>query len=283
MLKIEKLRKSYDDFTLNCSMEVRSGCVTGLIGRNGAGKSTTFKAVLNLIRPDDGSIQIFGKEASSLLPEDRERLGVVLSDSGFSSYLTIRDIAHILKAMYKKFHLQQFTEQCKKSELPLNKKLKDFSTGMKAKLKILIALSHEADLLILDEPTVGLDVIAREEVLGLLRDYMEEDDRRTILISSHISSDLEGFCDDFYMINEGSIMMHEEMDCLLDNYALLKVSLQQFEQLDKRYIKKYEKETYGYRCLTDEKQFYLENYPEIVVEKGNMDDLMILMIGGSEL
>ncbi len=283
MLKIENLRKSYDDFTLNCSMEVRSGCVTGLIGRNGAGKSTTFKAVLNLIHPDDGSIQIFGAEVSSLLPADRERLGVVLSDSGFSSYLTIRDIAHILKAMYKKFNLQQFTEQCKKYELPLNKKLKDFSTGMKAKLKILIALSHEADLLILDEPTVGLDVIAREEVLGLLRAYMEEDERRTILISSHISSDLEGFCDDFYMINEGSIVMHEETDRLLDNYALLKVSLQQFERLDKRYIKKYEKETYGYRCLTDEKQFYLENYPEIVVEKGNMDDLMILMIGGSEL
>lgn len=283
MLKIENLRKSYDDFTLSCSMEVRSGCVTGLIGRNGAGKSTTFKAVLNLIRPDEGSIQIFGKEASSLLPEDKERLGVVLSDSGFSSYLTIRDIAHILKAMYKKFNLQQFTEQCKKHELPVNKKLKDFSTGMKAKLKILIALSHEADLLILDEPTVGLDVIAREEVLGLLRAYMEKDERRTILISSHISSDLEGFCDDFYMINEGSIVMHEETDCLLDNYALLKVSLQQFERLDKRYIKKYEKETYGYRCLTDEKQFYLENYPEIVVEKGNMDDLMILMIGGSEL
>ena len=156
MLKIENLRKSYDDFTLDCSMEVRSGCVTGLIGRNGAGKSTTFKAVLNLIRPDGGSIEIFGKEVSSLLPADRERLGVVLSDSGFSSYLTVRDITHILKAMYKKFHLQQFTEQCKKSELPLNKKLKDFSTGMKAKLKILIALSHEADLLILDEPTVEI-------------------------------------------------------------------------------------------------------------------------------
>lgn len=161
----------------------------------------------------------------------------------------------------------------------MNKKLKDFSTGMKAKLKILIALSHEADLLILDEPTVGLDVIAREEMLGLLRAYMEEDERRTILISSHISSDLEGFCDDFYMINEGSILMHEETDRLLDNYALLKVSLEQFERLDKRFIRKYEKEAYGYRCLTDEKQFYLENYPQIVVEKGNMDDLMILMIG----
>lgn len=283
MLKIENLKKSYDDFTLNCSMEVRSGSVTGLIGRNGAGKSTTFKALLNLIRPDDGLIEIFGKEVSSLLPADKERLGVVLSDSGFSSYLRIRDIAYILRAMYKKFNLQQFTERCQKFELPMNKKLKDFSTGMKAKLKILIALSHEADLLILDEPTVGLDVIAREEMLGLLRAYMEEDERRTILISSHISSDLEGFCDDFYMINEGSILMHEETDRLLDNYALLKVSLEQFERLDKRFIRKYEKEAYGYRCLTDEKQFYLENYPQIVVEKGNMDDLMILMIGGSEL
>lgn len=283
MLRVENLRKSYEDFTLNCSMEVRRGCVTGLIGQNGAGKSTTFKAVLDLIHLDGGRIEIFGREVSSLSVSDKERLGVVLSDSGFSAQLTIHDITYILKAMYEKFNLDEFVARCKRFQLPLNKKLREFSTGMKAKLKILVALSHEAQLLILDEPTVGLDVMVRDEMLELLRTYIEEDENRAILISSHISSDLERFCDDFYMIHEGQIILHEETDRLLDNYALLKLNPEQFSALDKRYIKRYVKESYGYRCLTDEKQFYLENYPEIVIEKGNMDDLIVLMIGGSTL
>lgn len=279
MIQIDNLRKEYDDFTLNCSMNVRPGYVTGLIGKNGAGKSTTFKALLGLIHPDGGSVQLFGKDIAELTVRDKQRLGVALSDSGFSSYLTVRDITCILRAMYEKYDQDQFLARCQKFHLPLDKKLTDFSTGMKAKLKLLVALSHEAELLILDEPTVGLDVVARDEMLGLLREYMEEDENRAILISSHISSDLEGLCDNFYLIHEGEILLYEETDRLLDSYALLKLSPEQFETLDKQYILTYKEESYGYRCLTDQKQFYLENYPDAVIEKGSMDDLM-LMIGG---
>lgn len=279
MIQIDNLRKEYDDFTLNCSMNVRPGYVTGLIGKNGAGKSTTFKALLGLIHPDGGSVQLFGKDIAELTVRDKQRLGVALSDSGFSSYLTVRDITCILRAMYEKYDQDQFLARCQKFHLPLDKKLTDFSTGMKAKLKLLVALSHEAELLILDEPTVGLDVVARDEMLGLLREYMEEDENRAILISSHISSDLEGLCDNFYLIHEGEILLYEETDRLLDSYALLKLSPEQFEALDKQYILTYKEESYGYRCLTDQKQFYLENYPDAVIEKGSMDDLM-LMIGG---
>lgn len=279
MIQIHNLRKEYDDFTLNCSMNVRPGYVTGLIGKNGAGKSTTFKALLGLIHPDGGSVELFGKDIAEVTARDKERLGVALSDSGFSSYLTIRDITCILRAMYEKYDQDQFLARCQKFHLPLDKKLTDFSTGMKAKLKLLVALSHEAELLILDEPTVGLDVVARDEMLGLLREYMEEDENRAILISSHISSDLEGLCDNFYLIHEGEILLYEETDRLLDSYALLKLSPEQFETLDKQYILTYKEESYGYRCLTDQKQFYLENYPDAVIEKGSMDDLM-LMIGG---
>lgn len=279
MIQIDNLRKEYDDFTLNCSMNVRPGYVTGLIGKNGAGKSTTFKALLGLIHPDGGSVQLFGKDIVELTVRDKQRLGVALSDSGFSSYLTVRDITCILRAMYEKYDQDQFLARCQKFHLPLDKKLTDFSTGMKAKLKLLVALSHEAELLILDEPTVGLDVVARDEMLGLLREYMEEDENRAILISSHISSDLEGLCDNFYLIHEGEILLYEETDRLLDSYALLKLSPEQFETLDKQYILTYKEESYGYRCLTDQKQFYLDNYPDAVIEKGSMDDLM-LMIGG---
>ena len=283
MLKIEHVKKSYKNFLLDCSLEVKPGSVTGLIGQNGAGKSTTFKAILGLISIDGGNITILGKKISEFSSEDKENLGVVLSDSGFSGYLTIRDILPILQSFYKKFDLSYFMKQVQKFQLPLDKKIKEFSTGMKAKLKVLVAISHDAKLLILDEPTAGLDVIARDELLEMLREFMEIDDNRSILISSHISSDLESLCDDIYMIHEGKIIMHEDTDVLLSDYAILKVDEQQYQNIDKQYIKRIKKESYGYVCLTDQKQYYLENYPKIVIEKGSIDEIITMMIRGSEL
>lgn len=283
MLTISNLTKNYDGFTLNCTMEVLPGCVTGLIGKNGAGKSTTFKAVLGLIRTGGGEIRLFGKDINMITEADRQKLGVAMSDSGFSTYLNITDITAILKNMYYEFDSSKFLEKCKALGLPVNKKIKEFSTGMRAKLKVLIAMSHNASLLILDEPTVGLDVMAREEILDMLRDYMEEDENRSILISSHISSDLESLCDDFYMIDNGKIVLHEDTDVLLSSYAVLKVDADKWEKLDKQYILKYKKQPYGYNCLTNEKQFYIENYPDVVVEKGNIDSLIVMMIGGAQV
>ena len=280
MLKVKHLKKNYASFSLDCSLEVKPGYVTGLIGQNGAGKSTTFKAILGLIQCDGGSIEIFGQ--SALNEEDKQLLGVVLSDSGFSGYLTISDIIPILENLYKQFDKSFFLRMVDQFELPKNKKIKEFSTGMKAKLKIIVAMSHQAQLLILDEPTAGLDVIARDELLDMMRDYMAEDDQRAILISSHISSDLETLCDDVYMIHNGQVIMHEDTDVLLSEYALLKVDDQQFEQLDKAYILKYKKESYGYSCLTHQKQYYRENYPNIVLENSHIDDVMTMMIRGEK-
>lgn len=280
MLKVKHLKKNYASFSLDCSLEVKPGYVTGLIGQNGAGKSTTFKAILGLIQCDGESIEIFGQ--SALNEEDKQLLGVVLSDSGFSGYLTISDIIPILENLYKRFDKSFFLRMVNQFELPKNKKIKEFSTGMKAKLKIIVAMSHQAQLLILDEPTAGLDVIARDELLDMMRDYMAEDDQRAILISSHISSDLETLCDDVYMIHDGQVIMHEDTDVLLSEYALLKVDDQQFEQLDKAYILKYKKESYGYSCLTHQKQYYRENYPNIVLENSHIDDVMTMMIRGEK-
>lgn len=282
MLKIEHLKKHYDNFSLDCSLEVRPGCVTGLIGQNGAGKSTSFKAVLGLISSDSGSITILGKDLREFTPKDRENLGVVLSDSGFSGYLTVKDILPILKNLYKNFDASFFAEQLRRFRLPPDKKIKDFSTGMKAKLKILVAVSHHAKLLILDEPTAGLDVIARDELLELLREFMEQDEERSILISSHISSDLESLCDDIYMIHDGSMILHEDTDVLLSDYALLKVDEDQFAKLDKQSVLRSKKESYGYRCLTDQKQYYMENYPKIVIERGTIDEVITMMIRGQK-
>ncbi|MDO4445330.1 MAG: ABC transporter ATP-binding protein [Bacillota bacterium] len=282
MLKIDHLQKQYGNFSLDCSLEVKAGCITGLIGQNGAGKSTTFKSVLGLIAKDSGTISLLGKEIETFSARDRENLGVVLSDSGFSGYLTPRDYLPVLKQMYHNFQEDYWKEQLQKLKLPLDKKIKDFSTGMKAKFKVLTALSHQAKLLILDEPTAGLDVVARDEILEMLRNYMEAEEERAILISSHISSDLETLCDDIYMIHNGQMILHEDTDILLADYALLKVSKQQYQELDSRYLLKVKKEPFGFSCLTNQKQYFRENYPQIVMENGSIDKIIIMMIGGTD-
>ena len=281
MLRLENVEKRYKDFALDCSMEVREGCVTGLIGANGAGKSTTFRAILGLIHTDGGKIEILGRTPDQLRPEDRERIGVVLADSEFSGYLSIKDLIPVLENLYSQFNRDRFVEKCEEFHLPINKKIKEFSTGMKRKLQVLAALSYNAELLIMDEPTVGLDVLARDSLLQMLREYMEQEGR-SILISSHISTDLEGFCDDIYMIDHGQIIMHEETDVLLSDYALLKVTDEQYRDLEKEYILRYKKEEFGYSCLTNQKQFYLENYPSIVIEKGSIDEVIMMMVRGEK-
>lgn len=280
MLKLNNVVKQYDKFRLECTMEVPVGQVTGLIGRNGAGKSTAFKSILGLIRTDGGTIEVFGKNVKDLKTKDKEQIGVVLADSGFSGYLTIKDLIPMLNAMYTDFSKEKFMKDCERMELPLNKKIKDFSTGMKRKLQILAALSHNAKLLVLDEPTAGLDVIARDELLNLLREYVE-DGERSVIISSHISSDLEGLCDDVYMIENGKIILHEETDVLLSEYGLIKATNEQFDKMDQSYLLKVKKEKFGVSCLTNQKQFYQDNYPELVIERGSIDEVITMMISSA--
>lgn len=278
MIKIQNLQKNYKDFSLDVSLEVPAGTVTGLIGKNGAGKSTTIKSILGLVRPDGGRIEVLGKTPSAFTGRDKEALGAALSESGFSQQLTIKDITGILRKIYHDFEEERFSRQCKDQGLPMDKQLKDFSTGMKAKLRVLVAISHKAKLLVLDEPTAGLDVLARNEILDMLRAYLEEDSERSILISSHISSDLEGLCDDIYMIHNGRIILHEDTDTILGKYGILKVSEEEYNALDQQYLIATKKDKFSYTCLTKEKQFYLENYPNIVVENSNIDEMIILLL-----
>lgn len=283
MLEIKDLVKNYRDFRLECSLQVKPGQITGLIGENGSGKSTTFKSILGLIRPDSGTIRIFGKERSELDQTDRQQIAAVLSDSGFSGYLTIRDIIPILVHMYRRFDREYFQHQVKRFDLPENKMVKEFSTGMKAKLKLLAALGSRAKLFIMDEPTSGLDVVARDELLDLIREYMAENEDSSVLISSHISGDLESLCDDVYMIHEGKIVLHEDIDTLLSDYGILKVDEKQYADMDKQYMIRTMHEAFGYACMTDQKQYYMENYPGVVLEKGSLDSVITMMIRGDEL
>lgn len=281
MIRLDNVVKQYDKFRLDCSLQVPEGRVTGLIGRNGAGKSTAFKTMLGLIEIEGGTVEVFGKAAKNLTAKDREQIGVVLADSGFSGYLRIKDLMPVLDTLYTDFSREQFMAGCERMELPINKKIKEFSTGMKRKLQILAALSHNARLLILDEPTAGLDVVARDELLNLLREYMETEGR-SILISSHISSDLEGICDDVYLIDNGRMLLHEDTDVLLNEYGLLKVTFEQFAMLDPRYLLRKKKEGFGYSCLTNKRQFYQDNFPSVVIERGDIDKVILMLTTSGE-
>ena len=272
MIHINHLKKSYDSFTLECSLDIPKGVITGIIGMNGAGKSTLFKSILGINPIDEGNIQI----------PDKQDIGVVLSETGFSEFFTVSDIISILKCTYKRFDEDLFRSYCQRFDIPLDKKTRTFSTGMKAKLNIIIALTHHAQLLILDEPTAGLDVLTRDEILDILRDYTEQEDC-TILISSHISSDLESLSDDLYVIDHGQIIMHEEMDTLLSQYGVLKVSKEDYDNLDKDYLLEVMKEPFGYSCLTNVRQFYSENYPTIVIEQNHIDPMIPILLKGERL
>ena len=279
MITIENLVKKYRDFELNVSLEIPDGQVCGLVGKNGAGKSTTIKSILGLVRPDSGKVIVMGKNVADMKANDKQNIGVALAESGFSGYLTVNDVIAILKNMYEDFDEDYFRHLCIRFDVPLGKVIREFSTGMKAKVRVLSAISHRAKLLIMDEPTSGLDVEARNDILDILREYLKENEDCSILISSHISSDLENLCDDIYLIHDGKIILHEDTDRILSSYAILKVDEKTYEEMDRNYILKARKESYGYRCLTDQKQFYIENYPEIVVENGSIDDLILMLTG----
>ena len=282
LVQLDRVMKKYGSFALELNMQIPENQIIGLIGANGAGKSTTFKLMIGLIRPDQGNAEVFGRNAAELGAEEKQKIGVVFSDSGFSEYLRVQQLIPVMKRFYPDFQEKEFRKRCERFKIPLNKQIKDFSTGMKAKLNVLLALSHDSSLLLLDEPTAGLDVVAREEILDLLREYMEISGR-TIVISSHISGDLEHFCDDLYMIHEGKIVLHEETDRILEEYGFLKVSEQEYKVLDKEYLLRVRKESFGYSCLTDQKNYYLENYPGLVVEKGSVDEVISMLVKGELL
>ena len=221
LLDLKNVRKQYANFSLECSMQVKRGSITGLIGANGAGKTTIFKASLGLIHTDGGEIRMMGKTPQQLTNEEWEKIGVVLSDATFPNILTAEDAGAILKKMYHRFDKADFEEKCRTFDIPMNKKMKEMSTGMKAKLKILMAMSHQAEILILDEPTSGLDPVSREELLHIFRQIVQNENC-SILFSTHITSDLDRCADDITYIQNGRVLQSADKETFLRSFDHLK-------------------------------------------------------------
>ena len=228
-IELKGLKKSFPDFTLGpVDLSVPEGTILGLIGENGAGKSTTIKLMLGLLRTDAGSITILGQDAKKL---DKNEIGVVLDEPGFPTLLNAKEVRSFLKDIYRNWDDVLWQDYLRRFELPQEKKFSDFSKGMKMKLAIAAAMSHHARLLILDEPTSGLDPVVRDEVVTILSEFTREPDH-SILLSSHIVSDLEKLCDYIAFLHKGQLLLHEEKDALYEEYGLLRCDLETLRALD---------------------------------------------------
>lgn len=281
-IKVKNLNKKYEGFELkNISFEIPEGSIVGLIGENGAGKTTTIKSILNIIK-SDGEIQVFGKDIKQNEKEIKSKLGVVLDDSFLSEYLTPKKINSIMKNFYNTWDKELFENYIKLFKLPENKMIKDFSSGMKMKLKIATAISHKPQILILDEPTSGLDPIVRNEILDIFRQFIAEDEKRSILISTHITTDLEHISDYIMFIKNGEITLNLPTSEILENYGIVKCDEKDFSKISKKDYDYYRKEKYQYEVLVKNKKMIKSKYGISTIDKASIEDIMLFYIKGEK-
>lgn len=282
VITLDRITKRYADFTLDLTMHVPKDTITALIGVNGSGKTTTFRIILGLAKPDTGNGTLLGADVTRLPNAVKRDVGAVLADTSFDAVFTGDDVIRQMKAFYPNFNVPLCRTLLERFALPTDKKMEEFSTGMTAKFKTVIAMGHEPDVLILDEPTAGLDIVARGELLDLLRAYMETPGH-SILISSHNSKDIESLCDDFYFIDRGRIRLHETIDRLRDEYAVLILTDEQAAAMDRSHVLASTRRHGVIHALTDERRYYEENMPGIQMARGDIDELITIMTAGEPL
>ena len=282
-IEIKNLKKKYDNnFELGeINLEIPSGYIIGLIGENGAGKTTLIKSILNIIKPEYGEIKIFDKNNKKYESIIKEDIGVVLDGMFFPEILTPNDINFIMKDIYKNWDKELFYKYLNNFKLQSNKKIKDLSKGMRKKLEIATALSHKPKLLILDEPTSGLDPVVRDDILDIFLDFIK-DEEHTILLSTHITSDLEHIADEIIFIDRGKIILNENKDELLDNYGILKCDKKSFDKISKDDIVSYKKNKYNYEVLVNNKNKIKNKYKDCIIDKITLEELMVLVIKGEK-
>lgn len=281
LITVDNIVKKYKNFALDkVSFELESGHIYGFVGENGSGKSTTMKAISSLINLDEGHVLINGKESKDLEPVEREKLGFTLDEICLPDNLKIRLINNILKSAFENWDETLFFKYLTTFNIDVNKKIKELSKGMKAKFNIIISLCHGASILILDEPMNGLDPVARDEFCTLLNDYIEEGENRTILISSHIISDLEKICTDFIFIHNGKIILNESKKVIDSGFLKLTLNEDEFDAFDKFKIVRFKKMGGNYDVLISNSE---ENRNIPNVEKASAEDILIFLIKGKTL
>ena len=267
-IELKDLEKHYRDFDLRISLTLPQGCILGLVGENGAGKSTTIRMLLGMTRPDGGSLQVLGQPQA-----DKEQIGVVLDEPAFPECLTAKQVGKVMAGIFRSWDKAAYEGYLKKLGLPESKSFKEFSRGMKMKLSIAVALSHHPRLLVLDEPTSGLDPVVRDEVVEIFADFARQEDH-SVLISSHIVSDLEKLCDYVAFLHKGRLLLCEERDALREEYGLAQLSKADFEALDPAAVVGSRRSPYGVSAILRRS----DAPAGLQLESVSIEDLFILMV-----
>ena len=279
ILEVRNLTKQYADFTLDhVSFSIPKGTIMGLIGENGAGKSTTINAILDLIHKDDGTVTFWGQELSSA-KQLKEDIGVVFDGINFYETLTAAKVGKISQTAYKQWDDRLYREYLNRFQLPTDKEIKTFSKGMKMKLCIAVALSHRPKLLILDEATSGLDPVMRDDILDVFLEFVQ-DEEHSIMISSHITKDLEKVADTITFIHQGKVLFCKAKDELLYHYGIIRCGAAIFDEIDKSEILAYRKEDYQWNVLVADKEKARRRYKNAVVDDAAIDDILLLYVKG---
>jgi ABC-2 type transport system ATP-binding protein len=275
LLEIKNLCKSYDGFSLdNVSFTLEPGYVMGFVGPNGAGKSTTIKLILNLIQKEEGEVKLFGLDSVQDEMEIKQHIGFVLDDTYFPESMTVQQVEWLVSGFYHAWDSEKFRRYLQNFRVPETKKIKELSTGMKAKLSIAVALSHHAKLLILDEPTAGLDPVVRSEILAELFKVVQ-DPTCGVFFSTHITSDLDKVADYITFLNDGKVTLTLTKDALDENYALVRGGKKQLEAA-KPYLLSYQESPYSFEGLTDQARILHKAWgDQLVLEKAKIEDIML--------
>ncbi|MBE5105479.1 ABC transporter ATP-binding protein [Bacillus thuringiensis] len=281
VLEVNNLNKTYDNFSLkDVTFSLNKDCITGFIGTNGSGKTTTIKAILGLILKDSGNINFLGKDIDKNERKFKNKIGIVLDEGYFYDELTLKEMKNVIAPSYIDWDEPVFLAYIKQFKLNLKQKISTLSKGMRMKFAVALALSHHADLLIMDEPTSGLDPLVRSELMNILLDFMKEPGK-SVFFSTHITSDLDKVADMLILIDDGKILVNEEKDVLVDTHALVKGDNQLInEQTKKLFLNLYQSQ-YGFEGITHKKDDVRRLMPDVLMERPTIENIMLSYIGGN--
>ena len=277
-IEISNLRKCYDGFTLDdISFNVPKGSIMGFIGQNGAGKSTTIRAILNITKADGGSVRLLGMDHIQDEMQIKEQIAAVFDECPFHDSFKAKQINILFRGLYPSWDEQKFYDYLDRFQLPRNKKIGEFSKGMKMKMQIATALSHGAKLLVMDEPTTGLDPVVRNEILDIFREYLSDEDN-SILLSSHITSDLDKIADCVTFIDKGKLLLTGYKDDILESHGLMKCSKEDYKEIDPEDIISARINEYSVDIMVSDRDKMSRKYSGILIEKTNLEEIMLFYV-----
>lgn len=281
VLEVKNLNKAYENFSLkDVTFSLNQDCITGFIGTNGSGKTTTIKAILGLVLKDSGKINFLEKDIDKHERKSKNKIGVVLDEGYFYDELTLKEMKNVIAPSYTEWDEQVFLKYIKRFNLNLGQKISTLSKGMRMKFAVALALSHHADLLIMDEPTSGLDPLVRSELIDILLDFMKEPGK-SVFFSTHITSDLDKIADMIILIDDGQILIDKEKDALVETHALVKGDNQLINNQTEKLFLNLSQTKYGFEGITHKIDDVCRLMPGVLMERPTIEDIMLSYIGGN--